>query len=43
MFERRRDFGEGGFAPSPLKHPSPAIYACGLLPVILAGEGAGVR
>jgi hypothetical protein len=42
MFERGRVF-ERGRSPLSSELPSLAINACVLLPVILAGEGSGVR
>jgi hypothetical protein len=42
MFERGKEL-ERGRSPLSSILPSPAIYACGFLPVILAGEGSGVR
>jgi len=42
MFERGRAF-ERGLHPLFSGLPSPAINACGLLPVMLAVEGEGVR
>jgi len=38
MFERGKEL-ERGLRPLSFKLPSPAINTCGLLPVILAGEG----
>jgi len=42
MFERGKEFKRGLRSLSSI-FPSPAIYVRSYLPVILAGEGAGVR
>jgi hypothetical protein len=42
MFERGEEL-ERGLRPLSFKLPSPAINAFSYLPVILAGEGSGVR
>jgi len=42
MFERGKEL-ERGLRPLSSELPSPAINACGLLPVLLVGEGSGVR